>query len=171
MKTVVIVGPSGSGKTSLVVRLIAEIKSRGLKVAAVKHCSHGFQLDVEGKDSWQHRKAGAEIVALVAPGERAIIEKTEGPEDFRDLIANRLGKADIVLIEGGEGFPGFMKIKVERPGFPDRENVPPEELLAVVSDEPRPSDGPVFRGSQAGELADFLIARLGDETNERGDLR
>ncbi|MHB8094516.1 MAG: molybdopterin-guanine dinucleotide biosynthesis protein B [Candidatus Aminicenantales bacterium] len=171
MKIVVIVGPSGSGKTSLVVRLIAALKSRGLKVAAVKHCSHGFQLDVEGKDSWQHRQAGADVVALVGPGERAIIEKTEGPEDFRDLVATHLGKTDIVLIEAGEGFPGFKKIKVERQGFPDREEIPPEELLAVVSDEPRSSGGPVFRGSQAGELADFLIANLDDEKKMRGDER
>jgi len=64
-----------------------------------------------------------------------------------------------------------MKVKVERPGFPDREEIPPGELLAVVSDEPQPSRGPVFRGSQAGELADFLIANLDDEKSKRGDER
>jgi molybdopterin-guanine dinucleotide biosynthesis protein B len=44
MKTVAFVGNSGSGKTRLIARLVPELKKRGLAVALVKHCSHGFDL-------------------------------------------------------------------------------------------------------------------------------
>ena len=48
MRIVSVVGFSESGKTRLIVRLIEELKGRGLRVAAVKRCSHGFSLDTEG---------------------------------------------------------------------------------------------------------------------------
>ena len=51
MRIVAVVGLSETGKTRLVVRLIEEFRRRGLRVAAVKRCSHGFSLDTEGKDS------------------------------------------------------------------------------------------------------------------------
>ena len=51
MKIVAVVGFSESGKTRLVVRLIRELKRRGLRVSALKRCSHDFSLDTDGKDT------------------------------------------------------------------------------------------------------------------------
>jgi molybdopterin-guanine dinucleotide biosynthesis protein B len=47
-------------QTSLIEQLVAELKRRGLSVAVIKHCSQGFSLDQEGKDSWRFKEAGAD---------------------------------------------------------------------------------------------------------------
>ena len=43
-------GYSGSGKTTLLEKLIREIKSRGVRLAVIKHDGHQFEIDHEGKD-------------------------------------------------------------------------------------------------------------------------
>jgi len=68
---------SGTGKTTLLTRLIPVLRERGLRVGLVKHAHHRFEIDHEGKDSFELRKAGATPV-LVASKERwAIICENE----------------------------------------------------------------------------------------------
>ena len=66
MKVFGITGWSGSGKTTLMVNLLPELIGRGLKVSTMKHTHHRFDLDRKGKDSYEHRQAGASEV-LVLP--------------------------------------------------------------------------------------------------------
>ena len=40
-----IVAKSGTGKTTLLEKLIAELKTRGYRVGAVKHDAHSFSID------------------------------------------------------------------------------------------------------------------------------
>ena len=42
-------GYSGSGKTTLLEKLIREIKSRGVRLAVIKHDGHQFEIDHEGQ--------------------------------------------------------------------------------------------------------------------------
>ena len=53
-----VVGSSGAGKTTLLEKVVKELKSRGYKVAAVKHDSHSFDIDHPGKDSWREFPGG-----------------------------------------------------------------------------------------------------------------
>ena len=69
-----IVGKSDSGKTTLLEKLIAEIKNRGYHIGTIKHDTHGFDIDREGKDTWRHKKAGASTVAISSPTKVAIIK-------------------------------------------------------------------------------------------------
>ena len=39
--------------------LIRELTARGWRVATVKHHVHEVEIDVPGKDSWRHARAGA----------------------------------------------------------------------------------------------------------------
>ena len=48
---------SGTGKTTYLEKLIPEFKRRGLRVAALKHDAHDFDIDREGKDSWRMTQA------------------------------------------------------------------------------------------------------------------
>ena len=57
---------SGTGKTTLVARLIAVAKSRGLTVGALKHDAHEFSIDRPGKDSYRFTEAGATVTGLVS---------------------------------------------------------------------------------------------------------
>ena len=54
---------SGTGKTTLIERLPA-LRSRGLRVAVVKHDGHRFDIDHEGKDSWRFTQAGAQVCVI-----------------------------------------------------------------------------------------------------------
>jgi molybdopterin-guanine dinucleotide biosynthesis protein B len=109
-------GHSNSGKTTLIERLVAKHKKRGLSVAVIKHTAHrGFKLDTEGTDSWRHAKAGAAAVGLLADGRAAVlvhrIVKGEGargtgrpgiPDDAARLIrlVREAVRPDILFLEG-----------------------------------------------------------------------
>ncbi|OYV03074.1 hypothetical protein CGW93_02580 [candidate division bacterium WOR-3 4484_18] len=70
-----VVGESGVGKTTFIVNLLPKFIDDGFNVGVVKHCMHGFDLDVEGKDSWRFVQKGATGVLLTADDKIAIIRK------------------------------------------------------------------------------------------------
>ena len=104
-----VTGWSGSGKTALIVRLIPELIARGYRVATVKHAHHAFDIDTPGKDSYQHRAAGAAEVVVSSAKRWAIMHENrdEAEPALEDLLA-RLSPVDIVLVEG-------FKNEVRRP--------------------------------------------------------
>jgi len=59
-----IIGESKSGKTTLIEKLISELKSRGYRVASIKHSVHKLDFDKAGKDSWRHLQAGSSATAM-----------------------------------------------------------------------------------------------------------
>ena len=67
MKIFGLPGWSGSGKTTLLVKLIPELVCCGLTVSTLMHAHHEFDVDQPGKDSYEHRVAGAsEVLAARA---------------------------------------------------------------------------------------------------------
>src|SRR4030042_2050233 len=159
MKTVAIVGFAESGKTRLIVRLIGELKKRGLRTYAVKRCWHGFSLDMEGKAPSDFSRAGADGVAMVSPDGWAALGKTLSVE-ASDLAARFFPDADVVLVEGGKDVRAPRKIEVLRSGVSEMLVSRPEELLAVVSDLPLP-DGvpvPVFKPEEASRICDLILS-------------
>lgn len=158
MRIVAVVGFSGSGKTRLVVRLIGELGRRGLRVAALKRCSHGFSLDTEGKDTADFAAAGADGTAMVSPEGWAALGR--GPAgDLPRLAARLFPEADVILIEGGKDLRGTRKVEVLRAGVSEAPAGLPEELLAVVSDLPLP-DGvavPVFKPDDLAAICDRIL--------------
>jgi molybdopterin-guanine dinucleotide biosynthesis protein B len=172
MKIVAVVGLSESGKTRLVVRLIEELKGRGLRVSALKRCSHGFSLDTEGKDTADFSRAGADGVAMVSPESWAALGK--GPvADVSRLAARLFPDADVVLVEGGKDVRGTRKIEVLRDGVSGTPVSPPGELIAVVTDRPGPDGAaavPVFGPDDIAGLSDLILsleeAKMADITLE-----
>jgi molybdopterin-guanine dinucleotide biosynthesis protein B len=69
MKIFGLAGWSGSGKTTLMVRLLPALIARGVTVSTMKHAHHAFDIDRPGKDSYEHRAAGATEV-LISSGAR-----------------------------------------------------------------------------------------------------
>jgi len=149
-----IVGRSRSGKTGLIKGLIPELGKKGLRVAAVKHCPHGFSLDLEGKDSWEFMAAGSDGVGLVGPDTLAVIRKETPGRRFSASAARWFPEADIVLVEGGPGIAGIRKIEVLRKG--EKPSTAAAELLALVSEGPSAGTAPRFRRDDIGAIADFL---------------
>lgn len=102
MRVIGFAGWSGAGKTTLLTRLIPHFTARGCTVSTIKHAHHGFDLDRPGKDSFQHRQAGAREV-LVASGQRWALLHELGADDEEPSLADLLSKmadVDVVIVEG-----------------------------------------------------------------------
>lgn len=101
MRIIGLAGWSGSGKTTLVTKVIPVLVRRGLKVATVKHAHHDFDTDQPGKDSWQHRQAGASEVAIVSSRRWAIVHELgeEAEPPLVEILA-KLSPVDLVIVEG-----------------------------------------------------------------------
>ncbi len=156
MKLVAVVGQSETGKTRLICRLIPELKKRGYLVSVIKHCAHGFSLDLEGKDSWHFSESGADGVGMVGPGRLAVIKSEKAEPDFRKIAMRYFPEAHYVIVEAGPGVRGFKKIEVLGKGQSDRPVSTPGELLAVVSEENFDARVPRFHPLRVDEIADFL---------------
>ncbi len=137
-----VVGWSGSGKTTLLVKLIPLLASRGLRVATLKHAHHAFDVDKPGKDSYEHRKAGASEV-IVSSSRRWVQmhEVGAGPEATLAELLRKLSPCDLVLIEGykSERHP---KMEVFRQTVGKSPlHLGDDRIVAIASDVPLPNAG------------------------------
>ncbi|MAX63159.1 MAG: molybdopterin-guanine dinucleotide biosynthesis protein B, partial [Rhodospirillaceae bacterium] len=89
MRLLGIAGYSGSGKTTLVTKLIPALTARGLRVSTIKHAHHNFDVDTPGKDSYQHRHAGATEVLISSANRWALMHEHRGDVEpsLDDLVA------------------------------------------------------------------------------------
>ncbi len=133
-----IVGWSGSGKTVLVTRLIPHFVQQGLKVATLKHAHHAFDVDTPGKDSYEHRKAGAsEVIICSARRWVQMHELLDEPEPQLAELLGRVSPCDLVLVEGFKRSP-HPKLEVHRPALGKEPLYPGDaRILAVASDAPQ----------------------------------
>jgi molybdopterin-guanine dinucleotide biosynthesis protein B len=160
MKTIGFIGYSNTGKTTLIEKLLPLFNARGLRVAALKHAHHGFDMDRPGKDSYRYREAGARQV-LIATGRRwALLTETPQPVPLEDLL-DELAPCDLVIVEGFRSEGTFPRIEVRRatntepPLFPHDPNV-----IAVAADHPVETRLPVLDLNDAVKIAAFVTTQL-----------
>ena len=155
-----IVGRSGSGKTTLIERLIPALAARGVRVATVKHHRHRSPVDVPGKDSWRHARAGAAAVVVAGAAELAVFRRVEAPPALEGIVREFLHDANLVLTEGFKEGPA-PKIEVHRAAQGlDLLCGPSDKLIAVVTDRALTVAVPVFGLDAIEPLADFIEARF-----------
>ena len=96
-------GYRGSGKTTLATGVVRALTEAGVRVSAVKHAHHAFDVDQPGKDSYELRRAGA-VQTLVGSRHRfaLVTEVGAAREPTLDELVDRLDfeSVDIVLVEG-----------------------------------------------------------------------
>jgi molybdopterin-guanine dinucleotide biosynthesis protein B len=155
-----IVGKSNSGKTTLIEKLIAEMTRRGFRVATIKHNSHGFDIDHEGKDSWRHKHAGAVTTVVASPGRIAVIEDVDRDYDLAEIRDRYIKNADIILAEGFKINP-HPKIEICRTDL-RRERLcgPEDNLIALAGDRPVSAAAPWFDWNDTGAIADLIEERF-----------
>jgi len=155
------VGKSNSGKTTLIVKLIRELKSRGYKVATIKHSHHSFELDKEGKDSWLHTQAGADAVVVASKKMTGIIRIAPKELPLSEIVNTHLHDMDIILAEGYKT-QAIPKIEVLRSEIcTDLICKDDQNLIAVVSDKKPEISIPFFHiDDKASSIVDFLLLRL-----------
>ena len=150
-----IVGRSDSGKTTFLEKLIPELTGKGYRVATVKHDTHGFEVDREGKDSWRHAQAGAQAVVISSPKKLALIRKVEADLSL-DEISFLIPEVDLILTEGYKR-EGKSKIEVyRRQVHPQPLCSQADNLIAVVTDDDVSIPVPHFSLKDAIGVANFL---------------
>ena len=128
----VVASCSNTGKTVLIEGLIKEIKNRGYTVATIKHDVHGFDIDKEGKDTWRHRKAGAEAVIISSKERMALTREVQEEIPLEELI-KQVEDFDFIIIEGYKKSK-YRKLEVYRQGISNKIITPKEKLIGVASD-------------------------------------
>jgi molybdopterin-guanine dinucleotide biosynthesis protein B len=154
---VIIAGRSGSGKTTLLERLIPELKKKGLRVGSIKHHKEGdFDIDHPGKDSWRHKKAGAEKTVISSPTRIGLV--MDADHDHRpDELIHFFHEMDIVLVEGHkeEALPKVEIFRPELHGSPLFLKDP--GLIAVMTNSTLKTGVPVLSLDDITGLADLLV--------------
>ena len=149
-----VVGRSKSGKTTLIEKLIFELNKRGYRIGTVKHAFHEFEIDRKGKDSWRHKKAGAETVIIASAGKIAMIK--DEPYNTLNSIEKYFYDMDIVIAEGykKENKPKIEVVRAEianRPLCREENN-----LIALVTDTDTKLNIPTFGLEQIDKIADLI---------------
>jgi molybdopterin-guanine dinucleotide biosynthesis protein MobB len=153
-----IVGKSDSGKTTLMERLIRALSRRGYRVGSVKHHVHDFDIDVPGKDSWRHARAGAAVTLVSSPSKLGMIRRMDHEASLDELLA-LASDVDILLTEGYRR-AGDVRIEVSRRARSTELVCEASELFALVTDNDEIAVGlvPVFGLDDAESLADLVEA-------------
>ncbi len=152
-----IVGKPKAGKTTLIEKLIPVLKSRGYRVATIKHTTHDFKTDVEGKDSYKHARAGSECTVISSANKVALVREVD--HDLSPAELSRIISADfdIVLAEGFKRFDAPKVEVVQKGGQPV---CPPNELIAIVADELMDLNLPRYLPDNIEGLATLIEERI-----------
>jgi molybdopterin-guanine dinucleotide biosynthesis adapter protein len=140
MRLIGLAGWSGAGKTTLIVKLIPALTTRGFSVSTIKHAHHAFDIDKPGKDSYQHREAGATEVLVASANRWALMHELRGaPEPALAQLLVKLTPVDLVIVEGFKT-DAYPKLEVHRVGN-DKPLLFQEDanIRALVSDLPNPA--------------------------------
>ena len=158
-----ITGWKNSGKTLLTTRLINELTQRGLRVGAIKHAHHSFEIDHEGRDSFRMREAGARQVAVVSKFRWALLSELQPePEPlFEDILAQFKG-FDMVLVEGYKQM-AFPKIEARSSFQKTKQMLASErdDIVAIASDDDKHGESlPHFPPDDIAAIANFILQTL-----------
>ncbi len=160
-------GVKNSGKTRYMEMLIAALKGRGVRLAAVKHDGHEFEADVPGTDSSRMYCAGADIAAVYS-GTQVSVHARRGaaPEQLSAWFSD----CELVLLEGGKDTT-LNKIEIVRSGNSSAAVSDPGGRMGIATDIAGfvpPGEGEiVYPLDDAAPLADWLMEHMERRRRDR----
>jgi len=158
-----ITGWKNSGKTTLIEALIREFARRDIRVSAIKHAHHDFDIDIPGKDSYRHREAGAQQVLVASHQRWALMQELRGSDapNLSELLA-LLAPCDLVLVEGFK-HDRHPKIEVVRVLGPEGRIADNDDTIRAIA-----TLDPAFAGTHLSlelddivGIADFICVQCG----------
>ena len=149
-------GVKNSGKTTFLEKLVSLLKSKGYKVAVIKHDGHEFEPDVEGTDTWKLRKAGAYGTAIFSKGRWMVVK--EEPEMDETRLAAMFPEADFILLEGFK-YSDYPKFEIVRKGNSGNYVCDPKTLLGLVTNTELSVEGVPVMGLEDVEMAAEILEK------------
>ncbi|MBT5037661.1 MAG: molybdopterin-guanine dinucleotide biosynthesis protein B [Rhodospirillaceae bacterium] len=103
MTLVGICGGGLSEQAELTRSLVAALRARDKSVSVIAYAGASTEIDIPGKDSYEHRRAGAREVLAVSRLRWALVHESDTPArpEMAELLA-RLDPVDVVLAPGFE---------------------------------------------------------------------
>jgi molybdopterin-guanine dinucleotide biosynthesis protein MobB len=151
---------SGTGKTTLAVAVLQQLRQAGLRVAAIKHVHHNFDIDRPGKDSYRLREAGASPVLVASSKRWVLMNETPGQEEPNlDDLLTRLDQSvlDLIVVEGFKHAP-FPKIELCRAGLDNPLLFPQDaHIIALACDTKLDTHLPLLDLNTPAAIADFIL--------------
>jgi molybdopterin-guanine dinucleotide biosynthesis protein B len=152
-------GWSGAGKTTLMTRLIPELAARGVGVSTLKHAHHAFDVDRPGKDSYEHRSAGARQVLVASAHRWALMTEHRGAQEpgLAELLP-RFDPVDLVIVEGFKR-DAHPKIEVHRGANAKPWLHPDDPFIAAIASDIAPPAGhlPHAHLDDIAAIADLVL--------------
>lgn len=154
---------SGMGKTTLITEIIKKITLKGIRVGAIKHAHHDFDIDYPKKDSYKFRENGALQVIVASKKRFALIvenQKKDLEPDLKFLIKNlHYSKLDLILVEG------FKHEKINKIELSRKELNKPtlfendKNIIALISDNKNIKTNRILLDlANIESIVDFIIA-------------
>jgi molybdopterin-guanine dinucleotide biosynthesis protein B len=160
MRLIGLAGWSGAGKTTLMTRLIPEMARRGVGVSTLKHAHHAFDVDRPGKDSYEHRSAGARQVLVASANRWALMTELRGaPEPKLGDLLRKLDPVDLVIVEGFKR-DAHPKIEVHRAANGKPWLHPDDPFIAAIASDVVPEARHLPRAhlDDIAAIADLVLA-------------
>ena len=153
---------SGVGKTTLLIKIIANLTQKGVRIGVIKQSHHDFEIDNPKKDSARLRQAGAQQLCISSAYRDVFIRehaKKRAPS-LDSLIAGfQPEDTDIIFVEGFK-HACIAKIECYRPSL----NHPllalkDEHVIAIASDEIAKirSDLPLLDINSGKQISEFIL--------------
>jgi len=96
-----VVGHKNSGKTTVIESVVHKLTRKGYRVATAKHITQkGFSIDIKGKDTWRHSRAGANPVTSVSDIETAVLIKNGEDQFSPHQLFRFTPEIDVIVLEG-----------------------------------------------------------------------
>lgn len=154
-----IVSKKRCGKTTLLEKLIPALIEKGYRVGTVKHDTHGFDIDHEGKDTWRHKQCGASTVVISSPWKLSIIKDVAEEASLDQIVATHFTDVDLVLTEGylRAAKPQVEVVRSAAHAQPLHVQGTPNTLIAVMSDTPVDLGVPNFDLDAIDALGDLIV--------------
>ena len=136
LNIVTVVGSKKGGKTTVVCKLVEQLKASGFKIATVKFMERSPGIDINDKETYLHRKAGADITIASGLSETAVLRKVEQRESLLQLLDYIPEDVDYVICEGVDdgNIPRIVAVR-ERSEIEDYVNRMTIAISGIVAGE------------------------------------